>query len=44
LPELIEMSEKGIIFVEFFAEAEAWVDDDLVAWDAGGCGGFDSLG
>ena len=44
LAEIIEMREEGVVFVEAFAEAEAWVEDDLVARDAGGGGRFDAGG
>jgi hypothetical protein len=44
LAELLEVSEERIVFVEAFAEAEAGVEDDLVAGDSGGGGGFDALG
>lgn len=44
LAELVEVGEERVVFVEFLAEADAGVDDDFVAWDAGGNGGFDALG
>jgi hypothetical protein len=43
LAELVEVGEERIVFVEAFAEAEAGVEDDLVAFDAGGGGGFEAL-
>ena len=43
LAELVEVGEEGVVFVELFAEAEAGVEDDFVAWDAGGGGGFEAL-
>ena len=42
--KLVEVGEEGIVFVEAFAEAEAGVEYDFVARDAGGVGGFDALG
>lgn len=42
--ELVEVGEEWVVFVEFFAEAEAGVQDDFVARDAGGSGGFEALG
>jgi len=44
LAELVEVSEERVVFVEAFAEAEAGVEDDLVAGNAGGGCGFDALG
>ena len=44
LSELVEVGEERVVFVEAFAEAEAGVEDDLVAWDAGGGGGFEAFG
>lgn len=44
LAELIKVGEEWVVFVEFFAEAKAGVEDDLVARDAGGDGGFEALG
>jgi len=44
LSELIEVREDRIVFVEAFAEAEAWVQDDFVAGNACGGGGFEALG
>ncbi len=40
--ELVEVGEEGVVFVEALAEAEAGVENDLVAWDSGGGGGFDA--
>ena len=42
--ELVEVGEEGVVFVQAFAEAEARVEDDFVARDAGGGDGFDALG
>jgi hypothetical protein len=42
--ELVKIREQRVVFVEAFAEAEAGVEDDFVAWDAGGRGGFEALG
>ena len=42
--KLVEVREQRVVFVEAFAEAEAGVEDDLVAFDAGGGGGFEALG
>ena len=44
LAEAVEVGEEGVIFVEYFAEAEAGIEDNLVAWDAGGGGGFETFG
>ena len=44
LAELVEVGEERVVFVEAFAEAEAGVEDDLVAGDAGGGGGFEACG
>ena len=44
LAEAVEVGEEGVIFVEYFAEAEAGIEDNLVAWDAGGDGGFETFG
>jgi hypothetical protein len=44
LVELVEVREERVVFVEAFAEAEAGVEDDPVAWDAGGGGGFETFG
>ena len=40
LAELIEMGEERVVFA--FAEAEAGVEHDLVAWNACGGGGFEA--
>ena len=42
--ELVEVREERVIFVEAFAEAEAGVEDDLVARDAGGGCGLEAFG
>ena len=42
--KLVEVREQRIVFVEAFAEAEAGVEDDSVAFDAGGGCGFEALG
>ena len=44
LAELVEVGEERVVFVEAFAEAEAGVEDDFVAGDAGSGGGFEALG
>ena len=44
LAELVELSEERVVFVEYFAETEAGIDDNLVGWDAGGDSGFEALG
>jgi hypothetical protein len=44
LAELIEVGEERVVFVEAFAEAEAWVEDNLDANDAGGGGGLEAVG
>jgi len=43
VPELFEVCQQGVVFVEALAEAEARIEDDLVARDAGGQGGFEAL-
>ena len=40
----VEVGQEGVVFVEAFAEAEAGVEDDFVAGDAGGGGGFEARG
>ena len=42
--ELGEMSEEGEVFAAEFAEAEAGVEDDVFAGEAGGGGGGDAFG
>ena len=42
--ETVEVGEEGVIFVKYFAEAEAGIEDNLVAGDAGGGGGFEAFG
>ncbi len=42
--KLIEVGEERVVFVEAFAEAEAGVEHDLVAWNACGGGGFEAFG
>jgi len=42
--ELVEVGEQRIVFVEAFPEAEAGVEDDFVAGDAGVGGGFEAFG
>jgi len=42
-PELVQMCEKRVVFVEAFAEAEAGIEDDVVARDSGGSGGFQTF-
>ena len=44
LVELFEVGEEGVVFVEAFAEAEAGVEDDFVAGNAGVGGGFEAFG
>jgi hypothetical protein len=41
--ELVEVGEERIVLVEALAEAEAGVEDDLVAGDAGGQSGFEAV-
>jgi len=40
--ELVEVCQQGVVFVELLAEAEAGIEDDLVAWDAGSGGGIEA--
>jgi hypothetical protein len=42
--KLVELGEERVVFVEALAEAEAGVEDNFVAGDSGGSGGFDALG
>jgi hypothetical protein len=41
--KLVEVGEEKVVFFEAFAEAEAGVENDFVAWNAGGGGGFDAI-
>ena len=43
LPELVEMRQECVVFVEAFSEAEAWVEDDIVDGNACDCGGFEAF-
>ena len=43
LMEGVEVGEERVVFVEALAEAEAWVEDDLVARYARGEGGFEAV-
>ena len=43
LVELVEMRQEGVVFVEAFSEAEAWVEDDFVHGNAYACGGFEAF-
>lgn len=43
LVELVEMRQKGVVFVEAFSETEAWVEDGFVDGNARGCGGFEAF-
>ena len=42
--ELVEAGEEGVVLVEAFAEAEAGVQNNFLAGNAGGSGSFDALG
>ena len=42
LAELIEVREERVVFVEAFAEAEAGIENDLVAGNTGGERGFEA--
>ena len=41
--EGVEVGEERVVFVEALAEAEAGVEDDFVARDACGGGGFETV-